>query len=132
MTEPQRVERAVGPSANPTIWGASPQLPHKPGRDQCDYKGRVFVEVWGRDSRKVVVGGGAELEGRALAALDAGQNPVPATRVPWTNAPATGGVPGQAFLGRAVIEVWSDDAVVAVTGPAVGVIERARQRLREG
>jgi len=109
---------SIGPNAS--IWLNLPMLGNVSSQS---YWGRVVVEVWenGESSfhttymdqpRKT-----AFLLEKAMRALQNANTPV-LTTTPWSNEPL-GVMPGQslqAFQGRVVVEVWDDQATVAITG----------------
>jgi len=104
------------------------QAPCSPSAAE-DYYGRVFIEVFESDSQVTIVGGDRSLLPRARTVLTGGYIPLRDSALPWTNEPATGKRANQAFLGRVVVEMWSNQAVVGITGADPRVVERATQRL---
>lgn len=124
--KPVPIVKTSVPGANNSIWSMRPLLRTNPGQD---YYGRVFVEVWDQAARLVV--NNPSLKARAFAALQSQQVPTPDIDIPWTNQPATGEIPGQAFLGRVVVEVWRDQEVVAITGSHPQVLAQAIEMLRQ-
>lgn len=119
------VFKPVPSGPNTSIWTATPGL-----QTLTDglYLGRVFVEVWSEDTLVVTCGSPA-LGKNALAALKGRHVRVPDSAVPWTDQPATGVLAGQTFLGRVVIELWNNHAVVGVTGTSPQLLARTIQHL---
>lgn len=123
----QKSSMRIGMGPNPSLWEARPLMYVNP---DGSFTGRVFVEVYDEAVHVVIGGDEVPLINAALAALKSGQTPLGEEKLPWTNQPATGGIEGQDFLGRAVIEVWSNGAVVGITGTEKdAIVERAIRRL---
>jgi hypothetical protein len=128
MVQQPQIQQSVParPGANGSIWSTGPML--RPSAAE-DYYGRVFIEVFESDSQVTIVGGDRSLLPRARTVLTGGYIPLRDSALPWTNEPATGKRANQAFLGRVVVEMWSNQAVVGITGADPRVVERATQRL---
>ena len=115
---------ATGP--NSSIWNTEAMLPAHRGQA---YHGRVFVEVWDTNVRLGITGD-RSLGKRALAALQGPHIRASVRDIPWTDQPVTSESSGAVFLGRLVVELWNNQAVVAVTGSNPDqVLARATQRL---
>jgi len=109
-----RLGLAWGP--NPTIWLEKPMLGEKPGQE---YIGRVIVEIWS-GGESIAYGSFTANQVLALA-LRSLQTADPSNVVlsaPWSEEPTLGSVPDQTYQGRVVIELWSQDAVIAASGVA--------------
>jgi hypothetical protein len=118
----------AAPAANRSLWGLAPILRLLPGQY---YLGRVFVEVWDGNDQLVVPGNAdSSLVARAGTALRGQHILLQGREVPGTNAAAGGTIANQIFLGRVIIELWSSDAVVGITGSDPRVLARARYHLR--
>lgn len=117
---------------NQSIWGTEPLL-HRIPKGQ--YRGRVFVEVWDNTSHVVVCGGDSSLVAAAATALRGQYISLRDGELPWTNEPesieATKVRTTSAFLGRVVIELWNNGAVVGINGSDPRVLERAKQHLNK-
>jgi len=116
----------AAPAATRRLWGAEPLLRHVPGQA---YLGRVFVEVWDGNDQLVLCGADASLVTRAGMAIQRPYVPVRDGAVPGTNEAAGGPDTRRAFLGRVIVELWSDEAVIGITGTDPRILERARHRL---
>jgi hypothetical protein len=88
----------------------------------------VFVEVWTKDIQ--VVASNPVLVARAVAALRGTHTWVERSDIPWTDEPVTGEKAGEVFLGRLIVDLWSNQAIVGVSGaePAQ-VLQRGLGRL---
>lgn len=126
--KPEQISKAVTPGPNLSLWSTAPQIHARTGKT---YYGRVFVEVWDKDAL-IACCGDSSLQARGLAALQGHQKAVQVASTPWTSQPALGLVPGQTFLGRVVIEIWQDQAVVAMSGAASQVLANAINVLSAG
>lgn len=122
---PTVTEERAAYSDNVSLWQTQPLL--EPQGQQ--YLGRVFAEVWDGEDAHLVVPNDT-LRQTALAALR-GEQSSERTAITLTNRPATGSVSGQTFLGRVIIEVWSNKTLVSVSGPEATVIERVIALLQD-
>jgi hypothetical protein len=113
----------IVPGRNSTIWAPEPMLRSVQGQR---YLGRLFVEVWDKETRVV---GLSVLFKRGLATLRREQPQVQEVAAPWTDQPVTPEIQGQSFLGRVVVEIWNDKSAVAIQGQATQVRDRAIQEL---
>lgn len=126
-TIPPESAMTVAPPANRHVWGDAPFLGVIPGQT---YQGRVFIEVWDSTDHLVICGHDeATLKARAGAVLRGRFTPLRGSQVPGINEAAGGDAPDRTFLGRVVIEIWSVQAVVGITGSHPRVLAQARQRL---
>lgn len=126
--EPVVIETRVVPPPNTNIDSVEPVLGTIQGHH---YHGRIFIEVWEGDARMVIVPQIPALTARALAALEGRSRWGEVKRTPWQpDWPVTGEIPGKTFLGRVVVEVWDNVAVVGIAGSEVQVKEQAIQVLR--
>jgi hypothetical protein len=123
--QPTLTEQLAGYADNISLWHSQPLL--KPAGQT--YLGRVFVEVWdGEDTHLVATND--SLCSTALAALSGEQQSISATNTPLTNLPATGGVSGQTFVGRVIVEVWNNQIVIGVSGTENQVLQSALKTLQ--
>ncbi len=116
----------AAPAPNRRLWGAEPLLRHVSGQT---YLGRVFIEVRDGNDQLVLCGADTSLMTRAKAALQRPHAPLRDGAVPGTNAAAGGPDARHTFLGRVIVELWSDEAVVGITGADPQVLARAQHRL---
>lgn len=112
---------------NKILWLRQPVLRLQRGRRR--FLGRVFVEVWDGDDERVVTSDPA-LRAPALAALQSNYKPILDPDVLLADRPTTGEVPKQTFIGRVIVEMWDDGALVGITGPETKVVERAIKSLQ--
>lgn len=120
------VFKQIPPGPNASIWNTQAMLQTNMSHS---YRGRVFVEVWEKDTR-VGMTGDISLGQEALAALQGTHTRVDGATSPWTDQPVTGDSLGQAFLGRVTIEIWDSQTIVAVSGTDTDrVLANARRRL---
>jgi hypothetical protein len=122
---PTLTEQQASYADNISLWNSQPLL--QPSGET--YLGRVYVEVWDGDATHLVATNDT-LRPTALATLLGQQSHITATNSALTNLPATGSVSGQSFVGRVVVEVWSNQIVVGYSGSASYVLERAVQTLQ--
>lgn len=119
IVPPHRVPMPPGVPA--TVWASNPTLGAVPGQS---YLGRITVEVFQDPQEDMLVAPTGFLQPqivhRAVAALQ-GPGPIAATPAIWPNVPITGNAAGGAYLGRAVVELWSSTTKVAVTAPSTDV-----------
>jgi hypothetical protein len=90
--------------------------------------GRYLVEVHGDRAQVVMIGAGAQLRDRAVAALRQMKPPFPQERDPWPAGPVIDrDSAGGPYRGRVVIEMWSAATNVAVSSgrSSSELIERA-------
>ncbi len=117
QTAPTRGAMSAG---HGRLWGSEPLL-RAAGQG---YDGRLIVEVW-EDGRCLSVTGGADLVPVALAALQ-GSAPSQDAQGVGPQTPMTGPHPGgAAFLGRVIVEVWSDGPLVGVAGSDSRLLDHA-------
>lgn len=123
--------KAVTPRQNRALWGRDPLMRISAGGA---YEGRVFVEVLDRDTHVVVCGGGNghSMIARARAALQKPDVPMHTRKLPWTDEAVTAHNLDQALLGRVVVELWRNSAVVDVSGSDPQVLARAMKALTDG
>lgn len=103
--------RTVPVGKNSSIWRSTAMLDEQ----GSDFQGRVVVEVWERDCRMFVTKTG-ELRKRAIAALSGQAGYVQIDTTPWDQTPVMGTREDQKYLGRVVIETWSDRTIMAIDG----------------
>lgn len=117
---------------NKSIWSDKPQLGGEVGQT---YYGRVVLELWDHDGNisydSDPSGQNSYLLEQALLGLeDVGKTVY--VNSPWTNEPVTGEYPEQTFQGRIVVEVWNNQAVVAVKGieSDSNLVKRAKEQIK--
>ena len=126
---PTNIRIGTAPGPNASIWSPNPMLGNAP--DQT-YDTRVVVEVWD-EGESIFYDSSAspqKLE-KALSALRSiGQKDLVAV-TPWSDEPVIATVTGQTFRGRVVVELWSVQTKVAVTGSdsTPSLVQRAINRL---
>lgn len=104
---------APADNPNPTLWGTQPCL----GSSFLGiYLGRLFVEVWQQDVHFVAAQSEILVTAALAAMISHTDHAVSMPACAWTDDPVTGTVPGQAYLGRVVAEVWSNKVHTYVAG----------------
>jgi hypothetical protein len=70
------------------------------------------------------------LKAQALAALQGQFTPINDPDVPLTDEPVTVEVSDVAFLGRLVVELWDNQAIIAISGADQRILTSAMKRLK--
>lgn len=134
MPEPEVLAHAVGPGRDMGLWSTDPQLPRpRGGQPNARYEGRLAAEVWDRDVRIVTAAPHSAVASVVAKVREALRTQsatlISDTAVAQRREPVTGQSPGQAFRGRVVAEVWSDQVVVGVSGSDRSLVEGALRLL---
>jgi hypothetical protein len=103
---------SIGPASasERVLWSGRPVL----GQHPTSYQGRVLIEVWAGGETRVVTSDPLLIKS-ALVFMQT-QTPVHNAEVTLPSAPITNHANEATFLGRVIVEAWSDGVVVGVIG----------------
>ena len=102
--------KSPAPAESRRLWAHEPVL----RRRSSGYAGRILVEAWSDGATRIVVQNPGVLQ--AVQQALGSTSPVRLSRAEFPNGPITGGHDGGDFLGRVIVEVWEDGAVVGLLG----------------